>query len=108
LKVPALRYGETRKFMLAHLLFGGQMPRFLGYDYGPIELPGSCATIPQGQMFKAAGRTTTFCPSYRFISDFSEEGIQTTLAGGPTDRRFSKWYVNDMKNWLKGNYKILK
>ena len=108
LKVTAARYGEKRKLMLAHLLFGGQMPRFLGYDYGPIELPGSCATIPQGQMFKVAGRTTTFCPSYRFIADFSEEGIHTTLAGGPTDRRLSKWYVNDMKNWIEGNYKILK
>jgi penicillin amidase len=108
LKVTAARYGETRKIMLAHLLFGGQLPRSLGYDYGPIELPGSCATIPQGQMFKVAGRTTTFCPCYRFIADFSEEGIHTTLAGGPTDRRFSKWYVNDMENWLAGNYKILK
>jgi penicillin amidase len=59
-------------------------------------------------MFKVAGRTTTFCPSYRFIADFSEEGIHTTLVGGSTDRRFSKWYVNDIKNWIEGNYKILK
>jgi penicillin G amidase len=108
LKVTAVRYGDTRKLMIAHLLFGGQMPRFLGYDYGPIELPGSCATIPQGQIFKVAGRTTTFCPGYRFIADFSEEGIHTNIAGGATDRRFSKWYINDMKNWLEGNYKILK
>jgi penicillin amidase len=108
LQTTAQRYGETRKFMLHHLLFGGRLPRFFGYDYGPIELPGSCATIPQGQIFKVAGRVSTFGPSYRFIADFSEEGIHTTLAGGPTDRRFSKWYVHDMKNWLEGNYKILK
>lgn len=108
LKVKAVRYGDTRKIMFAHLLFGGQMPRFLGYDYGPIELPGSSATIPQGQIFKVAGRTTTFCPGYRLIADLGEEGIHTTIAGGPTDRRFSKWYVYDIQNWLDGKYKILK
>lgn len=108
LNITAVRYGDLRKIMFAHLLFGGQMPRFLGFDYGPVELPGSCATIPQGQIFKVAGRTTTFCPGYRLIADFNEEGIHTTIAGGPTDRRFSRWYISDIRNWLKGQYKILK
>jgi penicillin amidase len=108
LNVNAVRYGDTRKIMLSHLLLGGQLPRIFGYDYGPIEMPGSCATIPQGQIFKTAGRTTTFCPSYRFIADMADEGIHSNIAGGPTDRRFSRWYVNDMKNWLGGVYKILK
>ncbi|MBN2283859.1 MAG: penicillin acylase family protein [Deltaproteobacteria bacterium] len=107
LNVEALRYGETRRIMLSHLLFGGKLPRFLGYDYGPIELPGSSATIPQGQIFRSAGRLTTFCPSYRFIADLGSKGIHTTLAGGPSDRRFSKWYVSDVKNWLDGIYKEL-
>jgi penicillin amidase len=108
LKVDAVRYGENRKIMLSHLLFGGQIPSIFGYDYGPVELPGSCATIPQGQIFKSAGRVTTFCPSYRIIADMAYEGIHTNIAGGPTDRRFSRWYTSDVKNWIYGVYKVLK
>jgi penicillin amidase len=107
LNVDAVRYGDSRKIVLSHLLFGGQIPSIFGYDYGPVELPGSCATIPQGQIFKSAGRVTTFCPSYRFIADLAYEGIHTTIAGGPTDRRFSRWYTSDIKNWLSGVYKVL-
>ena len=29
----------------------------------------------------------------------------TNLAGGPSDRRFSKWYCSDLENWINGNYK---
>jgi penicillin amidase len=107
LKITPERYGHTRKIVMTHLLLGGQVPRFLGYDYGPIELPGSRATIPQGQIFKSAGRTTTFSPSYRFITDMGTGEIHSNLAGGPTDRRFSKWYTSDIQSWLKGKYKVL-
>ncbi len=107
LNVTAVRYGDTRKITFSHLLFGGQLPAFLGFDYGPIELPGSCATIPQGQIFKTAGRVTTFCPSYRFIADLGEEGIHSNIAGGPADRRFSRWYTSDIRNWMEGIYKVL-
>jgi len=108
LSVPAAPYGKTRKITLAHLLFGGKLPSFLGFDYGPIELPGCRATIPQGQIFRSAGRTTTFSPSYRMIADMATRELHTNLAGGASDRRFSKWYVNDMKNWLGGVYKLLR
>ncbi|UCH20895.1 MAG: penicillin acylase family protein [Deltaproteobacteria bacterium] len=108
LSVQAVPYGKTRKIMLSHILFGGKIPSFVGYDRGPMELPGSRATIPQGQIFNSVGRTTTFSPSYRFIADMGTEEMHTNLAGGPTDRRFSKWYKNDLKNWLDGNYKVLK
>jgi penicillin amidase len=107
LRVDAVRYGDSRKIMLSHLLFGGQIPSIFGYDYGPVELPGSCATIPQGQIFKSAGRVTTFCPSYRFIADMAYEGIHSNIAGGPTDRRFSRWYTSDIENWRHGVYKVL-
>lgn len=108
LGVEAEPYGETRKVMLTHLLFGGKLPGFFGFDYGPVSLPGSKATIPQGQIFKTAGRLTTFSPSYRFITDLSTREMHTTIAGGPTDRRFSKWYTCDIDNWVHGRYKILK
>ena len=101
-------YGRTRSISLAHLLFGGRLPKFLGFDYGPLTLPGCRATIPQGQIFKNVGRLTTFSPTYRFITDLATDEIHTNLAGGPSDRRFSRWYISDLKNWYEGNYKVLR
>lgn len=100
-------YGETRRVVLSHLLFGGKLPRFLGFDRGPISLPGCRATIPQGQIFRSAGRTTTFAPAYRMVASFAEVGIHTNLAGGPSDRRFSAFYDSDWRNWISGHYKRL-
>ena len=108
LRITPAPYGETRQVVLSHLLFGGRLPRFLGFDYGPITLPGNRATVPQGQIFKSAGRITTFSPSYRMIADMATGEIQTTIAGGASDRRFSKWYLSDLQNWLRGVYKTLK
>jgi penicillin amidase len=108
LEVQAVAYGKTRTVTMNHLLFGGRLPRFLGFDAGPIVLPGSRATIPQGQIFNHAGRLTTYSPSYRFISDMATDEIHTNLAGGPSDRRFSRWYTSDLKNWYEGNYKVLR
>jgi len=100
-------YGKTRMVTLSHLLVGGKLPPFLGFDYGPIRLPGGRATVPQGQIFKSAGRVTTFSPSYRMIADLAEQSLHTNIAGGSSDRRFSRWYMKDMENWLKGVYKVL-
>ncbi|MEA2101868.1 MAG: penicillin acylase family protein [Thermodesulfobacteriota bacterium] len=107
LDVQAVAYGKTRRIMFKHLLFGDKLPSFLGFDYGPVELMGCRATVPQGQIFKNAGRTTTFSPSYRFIADMNDNKLHTTLAGGPSDRRFSSLYLCDIKNWFKGIYKVL-
>ena len=108
LAVEAAPYGSTREIVLAHLLFGPKLPGFLGFNYGPIQLPGSRATITQGQIFTSAGRMTTFSPSYRFVADMAEPEIETVIAGGATDRRFSKWYKSDINNWLTGVYKVLR
>ncbi len=106
-KTPAIPYGETREIFFRHLLFGERLPLFLGFDYGPVQLPGSRATITQGQIFKSGGRVTTFSPSWRFITDMDGEEAYTNLPGGSTDRRFSLWYLSDLKNWLRGIYKRL-
>ena len=107
LAVRAVPYGKTRKVTISHLLFGGKLPKIFGFDRGPVRLPGSRATIPQGQIFRSAGRTTTFSPSFRFICDLSTEEAHTNLAGGPSDRRFSSFYFSDFKNSMNGVYKIL-
>jgi penicillin G amidase len=94
--------------MLENIFFGGKLPRFLGFDRGPITLIGDLATPHQGQIYESAGRKTTFAPSYRMVTDLATDEIHTNLAGGPSDRRFSKWYCSDLDNWINGRYKTLR
>jgi penicillin amidase len=102
---PAKQWGDTRQVMMKNIVFDGKLPRFLGFDRGPITINGGLATPHQGQMFESAGRQTTFSPSFRMIVDMAENEIHTNMAGGPSDRRFSKWYCSDLKNWETGVYK---
>ena len=88
-----------------HILLGGKLPGFCGFDRGPVTAIGNRATIHQGQLYRSAGRMTSFLPSFRIVSDMGQEGIFTNLAGGPSDRRFSKWYASDLQNWIAGRYK---
>ena len=106
-KSPLKPYGESRKIMMNHILLGGRLPRFLGFDYGPVELIGGRCTISISQIFKTAGRTSTFSPTYRFITDFNEQKIHSALAGGPSDRRFSKYYTSGIRGWMNGVYNEL-
>jgi penicillin amidase len=109
LAAAAPPYGHTRQIMLQHLLFGGKLPRWLGFDRGPIALPGNRATVLQGQIFRVGGRTTTFSPAYRFIADLADGlTLHSNLPGGPSDRRFSPWFASELDNWRCGTYKTLR
>ncbi len=58
-------WGKIRRVVMKNVLFGGKFPKFFGFDYGPVFLPGNRATIVQGAIYESHGRITTFCPSYR-------------------------------------------
>ena len=105
LTCPPEKWGNSRKVIMKNIIFDGKLPKFLGFDRGPITIIGSLATPHQGQIFESAGRLTTFAPSFRMVSDLSTDEIHTNLAGGPSDRRFSKWYCSDLENWITGKYK---
>ncbi|MEM7180619.1 MAG: penicillin acylase family protein [Spirochaetota bacterium] len=105
--MPLQNYGEMQRLEFTHILFDGRLPRFLGFDKGPYALPGGRSTINQGQIYTSEGRKTSFFPSIRVVADMAEDGIQTNLPGGVSDRRFSRWYCSDLQNWLDGNYKKL-
>jgi penicillin amidase len=107
LSVKTKPYGRTRKFTFSHLIFGKKIPRIFGYDYGPVKLPGCRATIPQGQIHRGKERTLVVAPSFRMIADMATDELHTNLAGGASERRFSRWYRSDIKRWLRGGYKIL-
>lgn len=101
-------WGEGQQIVLSHLLFGGKLPRLLGFDRGPITLPGGRATPQQGQIYRSAGRTTSFVPSFRMITDLAKPELHTALLGGPSDRRWSRWYCSELSRWLAGTYKVLR
>jgi penicillin amidase len=101
-------WGERNRVTLTNIFFGGRLPRFLGFDRGPIPLRGGRATPHQGQIFEAAGRTTSFAPSLRLIADLGGETLSTAMPGGPRDRRFSRWYASGLADWLAGRYKTLR
>jgi penicillin amidase len=105
LEDPPHKWGDTRKLILKNILFNGKLPLFLGFDRGPVTIIGSLATPHQGQIFESAGRQTSFAPSFRMVTDLSRDEIHTNMAGGPSDRRFSKWYCSDLSNWMAGIYK---
>jgi len=99
------QWQEVQIFTMSHILFGNKLPKFLGFDRGPVIGIGNRATIHQGQIYRSAGRDTTFMPSFRTVTDLADTKYFSVLAGGPSDRRFSKWYCSDLENWINGNYK---
>ncbi len=101
------KWGNTRKVIMKNILFDGKLPKFLGFDRGPITIIGSLATPHQGQVFESAGRQTTFTPGFRMVIDLATDEMNTNMAGGPSDRRFSKWYCSDLENWISGKYKTI-
>ncbi len=105
LNMEVKTWGEINQITLTHIILGGQLPKFCGFDRGPFPLLGNRATIHQGQVYTNAGRKTSFAPSFRLITDMGENSIHTNIAGGVSDRRFSKLYNNDFENWRKGIYK---
>jgi acyl-homoserine lactone acylase PvdQ len=104
---PPQEWGQDRQITLAHILFGGKLPAFTGFDRGPITGVGSRATVHQSQIYTSGGRVTTFMPSFRWVTDMAETVLHSNLAGGPSDRRFSQWYVADLANWQAGRYKTI-
>jgi penicillin amidase len=102
---PPAPYGQERQVLVRHVLFGGKLPRWLGFDRGPISLIGSRATVNQGQIAHPGGRETTFAAAYRFVTDLGADELHTNLPGGPSDRRLSKWYAGGLREWVAGEYK---
>lgn len=98
---------ESNSIVFTNMLFQGKLPSFLGFDSEPIAILGGRATPHQGQLYSSAGRQTSFGASIRMVSDLSEKTLYTCLAGGPSDNRFSPWYMCELEDWQKGVYKQL-
>jgi len=104
----AVPYGQTRTMYIPHIFFGGKLPKIFGFDYGPYEHIGSRATVAQSQMFKSMGYPATFVAVYRMIADMDSDELYTNNAGGPSDRRFSKYYKTGLAEWMSARYHVYK
>ena len=98
-------YRTTRMFLIKHLLLGGKLPVWLGFDKGPFVLEGGRATVRQGQIVKSRGRKFAVGPSYRIVADLGLDEIESSLPGGPSDRAFSGLYASGIAAWLAGSYR---
>ena len=102
------RWGQTNRVTMENVFYGGKLPRFLGVDRGPVEMPGSSDTPRQGSVFRDAGRNTSYCPSNRFVTDLATTEAFTVIPGGPSEQRFSGRYTTDLEAWKTGEYKLLR
>lgn len=107
LQLPVKTWGQVQQITLKNIFFDGKLPHVFGFDRGPITLIGGRATVHQGQIYRSDGRDTTFMPTIRMVSDMGHHELYSSLLGGPSDRRFSKWYASDVNHWYKGKYKLL-
>lgn len=100
-------WSEQTKMTLTHLFFAGRLPRWAGFDRGPISLAGGRATPCQAQFYTVGTRSGCLAASIRINADMGEDVLYTNLIGGPSDRRFSRWYCSGLADWLKGTFKTL-
>ena len=100
-------WGEANAFYMNYLLFDGKLPKFLGFDVGPIHLNGSRATVDTFQSFQEGKRMIFSSATYRMITDMGEDVIYSVLAGGVSEKKRSPYYTSDVELWKNGKYKKL-
>jgi len=81
--------------------------RALGYATREMAMPGNHATVFQGHLLKSARRTTSFAPSYHFVTDLGADEAWTNLPGGASESPLSGLYKTEIGNWRSGVYKRL-
>jgi penicillin amidase len=104
---PIGPWGEQTKVTLKHLFLGGRLPRWLGFDRGPVSLAGGRATPCQTQLYTVGGREGCVAATVRLNADLGEDVLYTNLVGGPSDRRWSRWYCSGLEDWSNGVFKAL-
>ncbi len=97
-----------KTMIMRHLVLGGRLPRWLGFDHGPVQLRGGRATVHQSQLLRTGGRDVAVGPSFRLITDLAQSVVWTALPGGPSDRRFSRWYTSGVRGWVQGRLKAVR
>jgi penicillin amidase len=101
-------WGQVNTFRLLNRFFENAFfGEVLRFHSRPLAMPGNFATPFQGNLFRLAGRETSFAPSIHFVCDLGTDEAWTNLPGGPSESRFSRWYKSDVPRWQQGEYKRL-
>ncbi len=98
-------WGEKCAFNMNYLLFDGKMPKFLGFDIGPVQLNGNRATIDTFQIYREGKRKIVTSASYRMVTDLNVDAIHSALAGGVSEKKRSPYYKSDVEIWKTGKLK---
>jgi len=105
---PHPPWGTHNAIVLGNLFLGdGRISRWLGFAKGPVALLGNHATVHQGVRYRAGRRTSTSAPCYHLVTDLGDSRIYTNLPGGASESRLSRYYANDLRRWLCGDYKAV-
>jgi penicillin amidase len=92
---PLAPWGEVHQLSMPHMVFPG-------CGRGPFALPGSLATVRQGNNVPAGAGVQTTGPAYRFVTDLGEDCAYTTLAGGIDGSPLSRTYTRWLEEWRAG------
>ena len=96
-------WGSVQQVRFAHMILG-DLPNVLGFSQGPYPLPGSIATVQQGNNVPGALGPVTVAPAYRMVCDLGDDAIYTTVPGGIDGSRFTKTYSCWLNDWRAGIY----
>ena len=89
--------------MHRNLVLGG-LPAAFRLDRGPFALPGSRATVRQGNVLNLEGQTAVVGPAFRMIADLSTDELWTALPGGIDGAPGSRTYDCWLQDWHAGRY----
>jgi penicillin amidase len=98
-------WGQRQQVELRYVLSPRRIPWL---DFGPVSLEGSRATLMQANLVRAYGRSIVVAPSYRYVTDLGVAAAETSIAGGPSGRPWSRHYRVGLQDWLRYEYKSLK
>ncbi len=102
LREKAVPHREASQVYIEHLFFRGKLPRCLGFDCALANI-GSRSTVSQASACEGGALAATF----RMVCDFGTDVLHVNVAGGASDRRFSKYYTSGLKAWERGEYEVL-
>ncbi|MFE8699483.1 penicillin acylase family protein [Cytobacillus sp. FJAT-54145] len=106
-KMSSWKWGDYHQVAFAHPLAGVKPLNYLFNHKGPIAVGGSSVTV-QAAAYRADG-TVNHGGSWRFVIDTNDMNTGYHLVGpGQSGHALSKWYDNQMDDWVNGDYHMTK
>jgi acyl-homoserine lactone acylase PvdQ len=85
-------------------LLGGRLPRALGWDGPPLDLPGGPTSLFQTRTVEVEGETFLGGPAFHLLFDLGEPGGWFNICGGASESRFGPGYGEGVDDWVAGRF----